>query len=349
MASFFKQQTLSPGARSSVRSSGTNRDPVKSMISAPFVGSAYSRIFSTKNVATNILPSFMISDQSKKGITEQELQKFNIMNSMYSNPQDSLSKTQAIFEQAPDIRITPQPTMRASSSIGNRLRLSNEKIEEVKKIEKVQRDIFNPILPQSENVLSIRKRQLKREDLVNLKEGIDLSECLVDCYMSLLKQTNSSRLKYAPDTSKVLIGSATFSQMIFLKGREIAQPKSNIFKYDILLFPINMSYWTLLVVDMKRMTIKLYDPIKEHKTISIIMSRLTRFIQKAASKENSKVTYNFQFITHPAQNLGAADSGVYICSEAENIAVGKTNLLTKEKSDAYRKDMLLALVKASSS
>jgi len=99
---------------------------------------------------------------------------------------------------------------------------------------------------------------------------------------------------------------------------------------------------------MKRMTVKYYDPVKEHKTVSIVMTRLTKFIQKAAPHDDQRVNTNFQFIPTPVPNIHFTDSGVFVCTEAENIACGKNNKVTKDSTDSYRKDMLAALVKASS-
>mmetsp|Transcript_12677 Transcript_12677/g.12781 ORF Transcript_12677/g.12781 Transcript_12677/m.12781 type:complete len:101 (-) Transcript_12677:41-343(-) len=99
---------------------------------------------------------------------------------------------------------------------------------------------------------------------------------------------------------------------------------------------------------MKRMIVKYYDPIKEHRTISIVMNRLSKFVQKATPREEQRVVTNFQFISIPLQGVSMMDSGAFICNEAENLACGKQNRITKESVDNYKKDMLAALVKASS-
>ncbi|CAG9319314.1 unnamed protein product [Blepharisma stoltei] len=223
--------------------------------------------------------------------------------------------------------------------------IESDSPEENKRIEGVDRTHDTSQI--QEALLAIRKRELKRDDLSRLREGQELPESLVDCYLSILKHTNSLRVRYTPGAPKIMIASSSISKMIFMKGKEISQPEPKIFKHDFLIFPINTGYWTLLIVDLKNVVVKYCDPAKEHRSISVLIGKLARFIQKATPKDLPKVNTNYQFVATPVPDINRDDTGIYICNEVENLACGKQNIINRETGDNYRKSMLLSLVKAS--
>ncbi|CAG9334613.1 unnamed protein product [Blepharisma stoltei] len=313
--------------------------------------------------------------EPKKGLTEEDLRKFNMMNSLNTNNQETMwryksglattpiqsnispraekrQKTASYADsQRPSItsdnlitrNSSPPGETRASLEQSLVNRLVDMSPEENKRLD-TETDTASQI---GDVLLAIRKRELKREDLARLREGVELPESLVDCYLSILKHTNSLRIRYTPGTPRVMIASSSVSKMIFIKGKEISQPEPKIFKHDFLIFPINVGYWTLLIVDLKRIVVRYCDPMKEHKSISMLIGKLARFIQKAAPRDIPKLNTNYQFVTTPVPDINRGDTGIYICNEVENLACGKQNIINRETGDVYRKSMLLSLVKAS--
>ena len=297
--------------------------------------SAYDRIFSAKNVLTGMLPNFMAEAKAKEGLTKLDLLRFNLK----QKPKpEKIIPVMEINDSSINLKVNENPN--------DRLKINSNKLQDIKKIKKIIDDIFNPTLPVNEIVLTFNKRRLTRENLICIREG-ELPDCIVDCYMSILKIANKLTLKKVP-TERVLIINSMYSKQLFQIRREIPIPKTDIFEYDIMLFPIFNEYWTLMSVNLLTGVVNYYDGLMPEKDITVLLSILRRFIAQANFNNNPKVTDNFleykqTSIVPITMNL--KDSGIYICKIAERITQHRE--IKEFEIRTLRKDMLVNLIKIS--
>ena len=241
---------------------------------------AFDRIYSSKSVISSTLPSFLVTSKPKLGITQLDLLRFNLS----SKPK--LEKAVPIIDLS-----TSNLNIKEPEKPHDRLKISTEKLSDIKYVEKVIYDIFNPTLPNNETILTFSKRNLTRGDLTCFKEG-DLPECVVDCYMSILKVCNKLLLKHKP-TQRVIIVNSLHSKMLFQVRREIPKPKTDIFEYDILMFPIFDGYWTLLTVNLRSGMVKFFDGLVPNKDINGMLVILRRFLMQANVRNDPKINEGF--------------------------------------------------------
>ena len=191
--------------------------------------SAYDRIFSSKNIITGTLPLFLSEFKLKEGISQEELLRFDI--TLKIKPERSAQATD-ITESSPCSKMNESPN--------NRSKRNSDRLQDINIIKQTIDDIFNPTLPIDEEILKFNKRKLTRGDLLCFREG-DLPECVVDCYMSILKVANKIAIKQTPN-ERIIVVNAMYSKQLFKIRREIPMSKTNIFDYDIMLFPIFDGY-----------------------------------------------------------------------------------------------------------
>lgn len=295
-------------------------------------GSAFERIFSGKNVAISAIPQFLVAQRPNAGLTQLDLLKFNLTPKNKKNIQ-SIDLTESTF------------VLKEPENKNDRLKISTEKLSDIKNIEKIIGDIFNPTLPSSEVLISFSKRKLTRKDLVCFKEG-DLPECVIDCYMSMLKINN--RTNRGNNQERVIVVNSTYSKILFQVRKEVPRPKNNIFEYDIMIFPIFDGYWTLLSVNLRSGLVHYFDGFQLKKDINGILVILRRFLIQAHTRQNTLINDSF-LIYEPNKfipdNISLKDSGVYICKVAEGLVHHRE--FTSFNFRTLRKDMLANLVNIS--
>jgi len=226
--------------------------------------------------------------------------------------------------------------------------LTSEKIEQIRKIEEILADIFNPEKDPDEVILRIRNQSLTRSELRSFNEPIDLPEKIVNIYMRMLKA--SYKRQKAEMRGRVLISRSDFSEEVFSGSKNIIHSKENILNYTYLLFPLLADHWTLLVLNTKEKQVYYYDPSKEHLQIHNLLNGLFNFLRgfllthHNKSLEESEWRNLFYVPSKLVKSHSAQDSGVYVCMKAELIINDNKEELPLED---YRKDMLVALIKAS--
>jgi Ulp1 protease family, C-terminal catalytic domain len=295
--------------------------------------SAYDRIFSKKNVISNTIPSFLIKDFSKEGLKNIDLLRFNLA---------PKSKPEKVM---PELELNDSVNLKVTETQSDRLKINTEKLSDIKNIERIINFIFNPTFPPEEIILNFNKKKLTREDLLCFREGSDLPSTVVDCYMSILKISNNSVIaQKTPE--RIIVVNSQYSKMLFQVRKQIPKPKTDIFEYDILLFPIFDGYWRLMVVYLKTGLVYYYDALISNKEVNSMLVILRIFLSQANIKNDPKINENFisyQEVAYKPINMSLKDSGVYICKVAEGIAQKRD--ITQFNFLNMRKDMLNNLIK----
>jgi Ulp1 family protease len=300
------------------------------------------------------MPKFLLQNQSKQGLTQNDLVRFTLV--IKPSPPQSTEKSPAKLAEISPLkspgRISENMHMDISpirlqirEELNDRLKISLAKLDEAKKANKIIHSIFNPTLPSEEVVLSFKKKKLTRGELLCFKEGSDLSDSIVDCYMSIIKIVN--RVGQRPD-EKVIVINTGFSRILFQTKAKPSRPKINIFENDMLVIPIYEGYWTLFVVNLKTGETHFYDGLMPNRDIAKYMDVLKKFLLQANIENLAYVNNDFIRLESGnanQQQINMRDSGIYICKVAEMVAQGRQPVEIDFKY--VRRDMLNSLVRAS--
>lgn len=297
--------------------------------------SAFDRIFSSKNMMTKTIPNFLVQPKPKIGLNHLDLLRINLSSKPKIEEPPIIDLTESVLE----LKIEANPN--------DRLKINSEKLADIRKIEKIMSEIFNPTLPGEELILNFNKRKLTRKDLICFKEGSDLPGCVVDCYMSIIKIANKLVSKQQV-AERIIIVNSQHSNLLFSSRKEIPRPKNDIFEYDAMIFPIFDGYWTLIYVNLKNGVMKYYDPFVQNKEINGMVVMVKRFLIQANSRNDPNINENF--VKYEPNKIiptcmSLKDSGVYVCKVAEGIAQHRES--TQFNFHNFRKDMLATLIKIS--
>jgi Ulp1 protease family, C-terminal catalytic domain. len=118
-----------------------------------------------------------------------------------------------------------------------------------------------------------------------------------------------------------------------------------------LLFPINIGYWTLLVVNTKRKHVKYFDPVGIEKNDEMIRTQLYALLKRELNLyENKEIDQTkWQRLEYERINEFEAydhiDSSVYIIRQAFKFAICKDIQVRPEILKEYRNKLLYLLFK----
>ncbi|CAG9334033.1 unnamed protein product [Blepharisma stoltei] len=312
------------------------------MMSLPCHSSAYTRIFSKQNLRSNLLPTFLQKDIAQSVLTQENLSKFKLgccAEILFSSP-------------TPTVHDEPQYSALEYEIIKRLRELEpSNKINpfELDKIKEAFIWVFDPRFGEDRKVFKIGHRTILSGKFLVFREGLGLTEEILNCYMSIIVQMNRNLLNYNKLAAKVMIADSQFSEALILKGRSIIQPKINILNYDLLMFPIHTTYWSLLLVNMNLNTVTYFDPFTDATDTDIFTKVINKFVHRAirAQKLTTDHIPEYRYKGADCFRGSGVDSGVVICNIAESLAIGKQLCNTKDLIDTYRRQMMITLIKAS--
>ncbi|CAG9332653.1 unnamed protein product [Blepharisma stoltei] len=312
------------------------------MMSLPCHSSAYSRIFSKQNQKSNLLPTFLRKGANKSNLTQGNLSKFKLgccAEILFSSPTPSVHDEPQYSELEHEI-IQRLRELEPSNKINS---------IELGKIKDAFLWIFDPRFGEERKVFKIGHRKILSDKFLIFREGFNISEEILNCYMSIIVQMNRNLLNYNKVAAKVMVADSQFSEALILKGRSIIQPKVNILNYDLLMFPVYTNYWSLLVVNMNLNTITYFDPFTNVTDTEIFTKVINKFIHRAvrAQKLTTEHIPEYKYRASECFRGSGVDSGVIICNIAESLAIGKQLATSQSSIDTYRRQMMITLIKAS--
>ncbi|CAI5775366.1 sentrin-specific protease 2 isoform X1 [Podarcis lilfordi] len=210
--------------------------------------------------------------------------------------------------------------------------------------EDMEREIANVLNcgEDDEILTSAFKLNITRGDIQRLRDHQWLNDVVINFYMNLLMERNKQLgfpVLYAFNTF--------FYPKLSSEGYNGVRrwtKQVDLFQHDIILVPIHIRvHWALVVIDMRRETIKYFDSMGQDG--HMICKRLLHFLQEESKarrnmviKTSSWTLYSMEPHEIP-QQLNGSDCGMFACKYADFISRDKPISFTQRHMPYYRKRM----------
>ncbi|XP_078245430.1 sentrin-specific protease 2 isoform X5 [Pogona vitticeps] len=211
--------------------------------------------------------------------------------------------------------------------------------------EDMEREIANALShgEDDEILTSAFKLNITRGDIQTLKNQQWLNDVVINFYMNLLVERNKK-----PGFADLYAFSTFFYPKLNSAGYCAVRRWTkgvDLFQYDMILVPIHISvHWALVVIDMRRETIKYFDSMGQNGD-RICMKLLQYLQEESKAKRNvginptSWTLYSVKPHEIPQQSNGS-DCGMFACKYADFISRDKPIVFTQCHMPYYRKRMV---------
>ncbi|XP_077205312.1 sentrin-specific protease 2 isoform X1 [Paroedura picta] len=197
--------------------------------------------------------------------------------------------------------------------------------------------------PEDEVLTTAFKLRITRGDIQTLRNQHWLNDVIINFYMNLLVDQNKR-----PGLPELYAFSTFFYPKLNSEGYNAVRKwtkEVNLFQHDIILVPIHIRlHWGLLVVDMRRKTIKYFDSMGHNGYR--ICKRLLQYLQEESKvkrnmdiKVSSWTLYSMKAHEIP-QQLNSSDCGIFVCKYADFISRDKPITFTQNHMPYYRRRMV---------
>ncbi|XP_064020788.1 sentrin-specific protease 2-like [Pogoniulus pusillus] len=198
-----------------------------------------------------------------------------------------------------------------------------------------------------EIVSSAFKLKVTREDIGTLREHRWLNDEVINFYMKLIAE-RSKKEGFA-----AVHAFSTFFYPKFISGGYSAVRKwtkgVDLFQQDLIFVPIHLRvHWALVVVDVRRKTIRYYDSMA--KSGDKICQTLFQYLrEESLEKRNlelasSEWTLRSMESHEIPQQSNGSDCGVFMCKYAEYISRDRATTFTQNDMPAFRKTMVWEII-----
>nr|XP_020643037.1 sentrin-specific protease 2 isoform X3 [Pogona vitticeps] len=195
--------------------------------------------------------------------------------------------------------------------------------------EDMEREIANALShgEDDEILTSAFKLNITRGDIQTLKNQQWLNDVVINFYMNLLVERNKK-----PGFADLYAFSTFFYPKLNSAGYCAVRRWTkgvDLFQYDMILVPIHISvHWALVVIDMRRETIKYFDSMGQNG--DRICMKLLQYLQEESKAKRNEI---------PQQSNGS-DCGMFACKYADFISRDKPIVFTQCHMPYYRKRMV---------
>ncbi|KAM6063501.1 sentrin-specific protease 2 [Theristicus caerulescens] len=191
------------------------------------------------------------------------------------------------------------------------------------------------------------KLKVTREDIHTLRNLRWLNDEVINFYMSLLMERNKK------EGYPAVHAFSTFFYPKLISGGYKAVRRwtrgVDLFKQDLILVPIHLRvHWALVVIDIRKMTIKYFDSMGQKG--DRICETLFRYLQEESrEKRNLELTFS-EWTLHSMesheipQQLNGSDCGVFMCKYADYISRDKPITFTQNHMPYFRKKMVWEII-----
>lgn len=140
--------------------------------------------------------------------------------------------------------------------------------------------------PGASSIRSIsRKIDVTQHDIHTISDNDNLSPAVINAYFTLIKQVNRKDVLLGKSADKVMGFSSRMAQRIVI-DKIRSSIKINIFRYDIIFFPLNYKYfWALLVINFREKTAAIYNPTKNEVPTQEILIQVFTFLSNEYQKQ----------------------------------------------------------------
>ncbi|KAJ6669148.1 hypothetical protein lerEdw1_007957 [Lerista edwardsae] len=211
--------------------------------------------------------------------------------------------------------------------------------------EDMEREVANALNHgEEEEVLSHAfKLKITRGDIQTLKNQQWLNDVVINFYMNLLVERNKR-----PGLPVLYAFSTFFYPKLNSDGYKAVRRWTkgiDLFQYDMILIPIHVRvHWGLVVVDIRRETIKYFDSMGQNGYR--ICKRLLQYLQEESQAKryldinaSSWTLYSVKPHEIP-QQLNGSDCGIFVCKYADFISRDKPIAFTQHHMPYFRKRMV---------
>jgi hypothetical protein len=218
--------------------------------------SPYNRILSSKSLKTLFIPSFLHPSQSHDQV----------------------------------------PSKKNSSHLSSEVatNTSSIKTEDSKMLQKSEprsyRQIFDLVFNKSQDanelLLKVGQQSLTRGDLQTLEPDSRIDRKVIDACLRCFKHINRKQFKSNEENERVLIIDTSYSESVFTSR---VQPMTgrNPLKYNKVLFPLFLGYWTLVSLDNQCIKLSIFNVFDEETTRKITLS-VNEFIKQQLKYHEKK-------------------------------------------------------------
>ncbi|XP_026711352.1 sentrin-specific protease 2 [Athene cunicularia] len=191
------------------------------------------------------------------------------------------------------------------------------------------------------------KLKVTREDIHTLMDLQWLNDEIINFYMCLLVERNKK------EGYPAVHAFSTFFYPKLISGGYNAVRRwtrdVDLFKKDLIFVPIHLRHhWTLVVIDIRKKTIKYFDSIG-HKKDEICETLFYYLQEESQQKRNLQLTFS-EWTLHsmeeheiPQQENGS-DCGVFLCKYADYISRDKPITFTQDDMPYFRKKMVWEII-----
>ncbi|XP_060538823.1 sentrin-specific protease 2 isoform X3 [Pantherophis guttatus] len=209
----------------------------------------------------------------------------------------------------------------------------------------MEKEIANALsYGQDDEILtSAFKLNITRRDIQTLRNQQWLNDVVINFYMNLLVERN--KMQRFP----VLYAFSTFfySKLNSMGYNAVKRwtKEVDLFQHDIILVPIHIRlHWALVVIDLRRKTIKYFDSMGQNG-IRICMRLLQYLQEESKAKKNLDINVSswtlYSMKPHEIpQQLNGSDCGMFTCKFAEFVSRDKPIAFTQFHMPYYRKKMV---------
>nr|XP_056705505.1 sentrin-specific protease 2 [Euleptes europaea] len=197
--------------------------------------------------------------------------------------------------------------------------------------------------PEDEILSSAFKLKITRGDIWTLRNQHWLNDVIINFYMNLLVDRNKR-----PGLPVLFAFSTFFYPKLCSEGYNAVRKWTKVvdlFQHDMILVPIHIKiHWGLVVVDMRRKTIKYFDSMGHNGYR--ICKRLLQYLQEESkAKRNLDINVSswtlYSMKPHEIpQQLNGSDCGIFACKYADFISRDKPITFTQHHMPYFRRRMV---------
>ncbi|NXG50996.1 SENP2 protease, partial [Psilopogon haemacephalus] len=191
------------------------------------------------------------------------------------------------------------------------------------------------------------KMKVTREDIGTLREHRWLNDEVINFYMRLIVERNKK------EGFAAVHAFSTFFYPKLISGGYAAVRRwtrgVDLFQQDLIFVPIHLRvHWALVVIDVRRKTIKYYDSMGQRG--DKICQTLFQYLREESHEKrnvelaSSEWTLRSMESHEIPQQSNGSDCGVFVCKYAEYISRDRATTFTQNHMPYFRKKMVWEII-----
>ena len=257
------------------------------------------------------------------------------------------------------LRIDHKPTSSIPhASLDQTTNISSSKCEKPEKkhspkknlAPKTQKEVFDLVLTDSikdsQYLLQVGKVRIKKFELKSLHPEVCIDRKVIDACLRCFKHINRKMFKLNEDIDRVFIVDTESAQELFTGRCKESISAKNPLKYNKVLFPLFLGYWTMVVLDNRLIKVSLYNVDRE--TEGEVFESIKFFIDQELKFHDKKFIQcsswgNLQLESLKTQVLTDAQSSAYTLKLAYKLSVNPETDLNPRTLSNFRNKLLILL------